>query len=66
MSIAGAAGGAVAIGAMEALSHHTAFPLMFVPFATSIVLVMGTPDAGAGAAPGPGRRPPDLGRWSGC
>ena len=43
--IAGAAGGAVAIGAMEALSHHTAFPLMFVPFATSIVLVMGTPDA---------------------
>jgi CBS-domain-containing membrane protein len=43
--IAGAAGGAVAIGAMEAPSHHTAFPLMFVPFATSIVLVMGTPDA---------------------
>jgi CBS-domain-containing membrane protein len=43
--IAGAAGGAVAIGAMELLSQHTAFPLMFVPFATSIVLVMGTPDA---------------------
>ena len=42
---AGAAGGAVAIGAMEALSAHTAFPLMFVPFATSIVVVMGTPDA---------------------
>jgi CBS-domain-containing membrane protein len=43
--IAGAAGGAVAIGAMAMLSEHTAFPLMFVPFATSIVLVMGTPDA---------------------
>jgi len=43
--IAGAAGGAVAIGAMELLSQHASFPLMFVPFATSIVLVMGTPDA---------------------
>lgn len=43
--IAGAAGGAVAIGLMELLSEHAAFPLMFVPFATSIVLVMGTPDA---------------------
>jgi CBS-domain-containing membrane protein len=43
--IAGAAGGAVAIGLMELLSGHAAFPLMFVPFATSIVLVMGTPDA---------------------
>lgn len=43
--VAGAAGGAVAIGLMQALSDHAAFPLMFVPFATSIVLVMGTPDA---------------------
>lgn len=43
--IAGAAGGAIAIGLMELLSEHAAFPLMFVPFATSIVLVMGTPDA---------------------
>ncbi len=43
--IAGAAGGAVAIGLMQVLSDHAAFPLMFVPFATSIVLVMGTPDA---------------------
>jgi len=43
--IAGAAGGAVAIGLMELLSGHAAFPLMFVPFATSIVLVMGTPEA---------------------
>jgi len=30
---------------MEWLSASTAFPLMFVPFATSIVLVMGMPDA---------------------
>jgi CBS-domain-containing membrane protein len=43
--VAGAAGGAVAIGVMEVVSEHAAFPLMFVPFATSIVLVMGTPDA---------------------
>jgi CBS-domain-containing membrane protein len=43
--VAGAAGGAVAIGLMEMLSDHAAFPLMFVPFATSIVLVTGTPDA---------------------
>jgi CBS-domain-containing membrane protein len=43
--VAGATGGAVAIGLMEMLSDHAAFPLMFVPFATSIVLVMGTPDA---------------------
>lgn len=27
------------------VSDYAAFPLMFVPFATSIVLVMGTPDA---------------------
>src|SRR5262245_28640413 len=43
--IAGAAGGAVAIGAMEVLAKDASFPLMFIPFATSIVLVMGTPDA---------------------
>lgn len=43
--IAGAAGGAVAIALMEVLSAHASFPLMLVPFATSIVLVMGTPDA---------------------
>ena len=45
LAIAGGAGGAVAIAAMEWLSDHFAFPLMFVPFATSIVLVMGSPDA---------------------
>jgi CBS-domain-containing membrane protein len=43
--LAGAAGGAVAIGSMEALSVQTAFPLVAIPFATSIVLVLGTPKA---------------------
>jgi CBS-domain-containing membrane protein len=43
--IAGAAGGAVAIGVMELLAERTTFPLLFVPFATSIVLVMGSPEA---------------------
>src|SRR5258708_36191827 len=44
VAIAGAAGGAVAIGLMELISERASFPLMFVPFASSIVLVMGTPD----------------------
>ena len=43
--LAGAAGGAVAIGVMEAFSISTAFPLVAIPFATSIVLVLGSPDA---------------------
>jgi CBS-domain-containing membrane protein len=42
--LAGAAGGAIAIAMMELLSERAAFPLMFVPFATSIVLVMGSPE----------------------
>jgi CBS-domain-containing membrane protein len=42
---AGAAGGALCIGLMEYLSARAAYPLMAVPFATSIVLVMGTPEA---------------------
>ena len=42
---AGAAGGAIAVALMELLSARAAYPLMVVPFATSIVLVMGTPDA---------------------
>ena len=42
---AGAAGGNVAVALMELLSARAAYPLMVVPFATSIVLVMGTPDA---------------------
>lgn len=41
--LAGAAGGAVAIGAMEFFSARTAFPLVAIPFATSIVAVLGTP-----------------------
>jgi CBS-domain-containing membrane protein len=40
------AGGAVAVAVMELLSSKAAFPLMLIPFATSIVLVMGMPDAG--------------------
>jgi len=42
---AGAAGGAIAIAIMELLSSRHEFPLFAVPFATSIVLVMGSPDA---------------------
>ena len=43
--LAGATGGAIAIGVMEATSMTTAFPLVAIPFATSIVLVLGTPKA---------------------
>lgn len=43
--LAGAAGGAIAIAAMEFLSAHLMFPLASIPFATSIVLVMGSPAA---------------------
>ena len=43
--IAGAAGGAIAIGAMEFFSARTAYPLMAIPFATSIVMVLGSPQA---------------------
>ena len=42
--VTGAVGGAVAIALMQLISQHAGFPLMLVPFATSIVLVMGTPD----------------------
>jgi CBS-domain-containing membrane protein len=42
--IAGAAGGAAAIALMELMSDRFSIPLIFVPFATSIVLVMGSPD----------------------
>lgn len=45
LALAGAAGGAVAIGAMEWFSAFSEFPLASIPFATSIVLVMGSPDA---------------------
>jgi CBS-domain-containing membrane protein len=42
---AGATGGALCIGLMEYLAVVTDRPLMTVPFATSIVLVIGTPEA---------------------
>lgn len=45
MMVAGAAGGSVAIGLMYLLSLQTEFPLAAIPFATSIVLVTGTPEA---------------------
>jgi CBS-domain-containing membrane protein len=44
--LAGAAGGAIAIESMEVLSDAAAYPLTAVPFATSIVMVLGSPDAG--------------------
>jgi CBS-domain-containing membrane protein len=44
--VAGAAGGATAIGIREAFSIRAAFPLVAIPFATSIVLVLGSPKAG--------------------
>lgn len=41
--LAGATGAAIAIASMEAFSITTAFPLVAIPFATSIVLVLGSP-----------------------
>src|SRR6516162_3959887 len=43
--LAGAAGGAAAIAAMEMLAVRAALRLEFIPFATSIVMVMGSPEA---------------------
>ena len=43
--IAGAIGGAAAVGLMEAASTYSALPLGYIPFATSIVVVMGSPEA---------------------
>jgi CBS-domain-containing membrane protein len=43
--LTGAAGGAIAIASMEAFSVSAAFPLMAIPFATSIVTVLGSPKA---------------------
>jgi len=43
--LAGAVGGAIAIASMEAFSATTAFPLFAIPFATSIVTVLGSPKA---------------------
>jgi CBS-domain-containing membrane protein len=44
-AIAGALGGAIAVGLMEVLSAGGGYPLFAIPFATSIVLVMGAPEA---------------------
>jgi CBS-domain-containing membrane protein len=38
-------GGAIAIGAMEWFSLAAHYPLAVIPFATSIVLVIGSPEA---------------------
>ena len=43
--IAGAAGGGIAIGLMYLLSFETEFPLASIPFAKSIVLMTGSPEA---------------------
>src|SRR5262249_57618079 len=43
--LAGATGGAVAIAGMEAFSSRAAFPLVAIPFATSILTVVGSPQA---------------------
>jgi CBS-domain-containing membrane protein len=45
--LAGALGGALAIGAMELFAARSTVPLMAIPFATSIVTVMGSPEVGA-------------------
>lgn len=43
--VAGAVGAVVAVAIMELASSSAEFPLMAIPFATSIVLVMGSPEA---------------------
>jgi CBS-domain-containing membrane protein len=43
--LAGAVGGAVAIVVMEAFSIRREFPLWAIPFATSIVTVLGSPES---------------------
>jgi CBS-domain-containing membrane protein len=45
VTLAGAAGGAIAIGSMEVFSNWRALPLFAIPFATSIVTVFGSPKA---------------------
>lgn len=43
--LAGSAGGGIAIAIMEVFSARAQFPLVAIPFATSIVLVLGSPSA---------------------
>ncbi len=45
--VAGALGAAVAVGAMELFAMRAAIPLMAIPFGTSIVLVLGSPELDA-------------------
>ena len=45
--LAGAAGGSVAIAGMEYFAARSTMPVMAVPFATSIVLVLGSPEVEA-------------------
>ena len=45
--LAGAVGGSVAIGLMEYFATRNTMPVMAVPFATSIVLVLGSPEVEA-------------------
>lgn len=45
--VGGACGAAIAVWAMESFAIHASMPLMTVPFGTSIVLVMGSPDLAA-------------------
>jgi CBS-domain-containing membrane protein len=45
--VAGAVGGAAAIAAMQFFSFETQFPLVSIPFATSIVSVTGSPEVDA-------------------
>lgn len=44
VALAAGVGAAIAIGIMELLSVNFDFPLATIPFATSIVLVIGSPD----------------------
>src|SRR5260370_26110502 len=43
--VVGGLGAAIAIGGMEWLSLASHYPLVIIPFATSIVLVIGSPEA---------------------
>ena len=45
--LAGAAGGAIAIWIMELFAARSSMPVMAIPFATSIVLVLGSPEVEA-------------------
>ena len=49
-------GGALAIGVMEWFSVAARYPLAVIPFATSIVLVIGSPEAEPGRQQWPRRR----------